>query len=60
MKNPTKFLLRVDMQGILTGDARAIAYAKKLRAEVFESNEEMSAYFPSKPGSDFEKFILSL
>lgn len=58
MRKNTGLDLRVDMIGMVTGCARSIGYARFLRREVFESAQEMCAYFGARPGTDFERSIL--
>lgn len=43
--NTKHFELRICVESICKGVSREIAYAKKLRSEIFESDEEFRLYF---------------
>lgn len=43
--NTKRFELRICVESICKGVSREIAYAKKLRSEIFESDEEFRVYF---------------
>lgn len=43
--NRDKMELRICVESICKGVSREIAYAKKLRSEIFESDEEFRVYF---------------
>lgn len=45
MRNALKYDLRICVESIHKGDARALNYAKTLRRDVFESDEEFRQYF---------------
>nr|DAF77081.1 MAG TPA: hypothetical protein [Caudoviricetes sp.] len=48
MNNRKHFDLRICVESICKGVSREIAYAKTLRREVFESDEEFRVYFGLK------------
>lgn len=58
--NVKNFDLRIDATAMCMGDDRALFYARMLRYEIFESAEEMIAYFRPALGSPLEKVINSL